>query len=522
MFTQSNYNLLKTPTRYLYVKINLLNDNDIIIDSLEGISIDGSLNIDSESTYRRTGNLTMIVENDLIPSPTSKIWFNKRIQILIGLKDYNDNITWFPQGKYSIKSCDLDLDKSDKTISFECLDYMSFLDGTLSGRLSNETEILAEGITINEALQATFNSLAKISLDEILVNGSTALIPYDITQEPNSTIYDLAKLILDLYMNYEMFFDDNGYLRVQKIQDYKTDPIIWDFSENNMNLVINYTSKLNLDNVNNSIYVWGKLKDTGEQISWVYRNRYDKNTTEQRDAITDQKLGDICHLNNEGKSYCWDGGISPTTGGTIQVTLAPTVSGNITLTLTPTIGSAENIIIPILNTDTINSVASKITSKINSKQDYYASCVNDTITIRTNLRVESVIISFVDTDSTGVTTTIVNLTDGTNASWQLLDFIVVPEFNITRIGEKIWAYSDDTIYTENQAKLRAEYELTQHSNFAEEVSFSCIPIYILTVNRLVRLVVSELGIDGVYKITKISFGLSIDSLMNITCTKMYY
>jgi len=155
LFTQSNYNLLKTPTRYLYVKINLLNDNDIIIDSLEGISIDGSLNIDSESTYRRTGNLTMIVENDLIPSPTSKIWFNKRIQILIGLKDYNDNITWFPQGKYSIKSCDLDLDKSDKTISFECLDYMSFLDGTLSGRLSNETEILAEGITINEALQAT-------------------------------------------------------------------------------------------------------------------------------------------------------------------------------------------------------------------------------------------------------------------------------------------------------------------------------------------------------------------------------
>lgn len=510
------------PTRFLHIKINLLNDNDIIIDSLEGISIDGSLSIDSESTYRRTGNLTMIIEDDLIPSPTSKIWFNRRIQILIGLKNYNDSITWFSQGKYAIKSCDLDLDKSDKTISFELLDYMAFLDGTLSGRLSNEIQILAEGITINEALQATFNSLARLSLDEILVNGSTALIPYDIEQEPNSTIYDLAKEILDLYMNYEMFYDENGYLIVHKIQDYKTDPIIWDFSESNMNLVINYTSKLNLDNVNNSIYVWGKLKDTGEQISWIYRNRYDKNSTDQRDVITDQRLGDICHLNNEGKSYCWDGGVSPTTGGTIQVTLAPTVSGNITFTLTPTTGSVENIVVPILNTDTVNSVASKITSKINLKQDYYASCINDIITVKTNLRVININISFIDTDSTGVTCIIVNLTGGTNASWQLLYFTVVPMFNIDRIGEKIWAYSDDTIYTEDQAKLRSEYELTQHSNFAEEVSFSCVPIYFLSVNRLIRIIVSELGIDGIYKITKISFGLSIDSLMSITCTKMYY
>ena len=106
------------PTRYLHIKVNLLNNNDIIIDSLEGVSIDGSLNINADSTYRRTGNLTMIIQNNLIPSPTSKIWFNKRLQILIGLEDYNGNIIWFSQGKYAIKNCNLNLDKSDKTIKF--------------------------------------------------------------------------------------------------------------------------------------------------------------------------------------------------------------------------------------------------------------------------------------------------------------------------------------------------------------------------------------------------------------------
>ena len=80
MATQEQYNVLRQPIRKLHIKLDLLNENDVIVDSFEGIATDGTISLSNQSTYRRSGNFTMVLDKkyNLIPKPDSKIWFNKR------------------------------------------------------------------------------------------------------------------------------------------------------------------------------------------------------------------------------------------------------------------------------------------------------------------------------------------------------------------------------------------------------------------------------------------------------------
>lgn len=419
LYNQKHYALLfKNMTgRHLHIKIDLYNDQDVKIDSFEGISTSGSINLGSDSTYRRTGSLSMILNKLLLPKPESKIWFNKRIKISIGLSDFNDEIYWYDMGKFAIDKVSAKSSQTDKSLEMNLLDYVAFLDGVLGGYLSHETQLTAKlGIPIRDAIITTLSSLPKVMIDNITVEGLEALIPYDMTFNPNGTIFDIVKQILELYMGNEAFFDVDGTFRVQKIRDRSGDSVVWDFTIDNMDLSIDYVNKINMGNVKNSLHVWGNTSEsTGIQTYWVYRNRWSRKKYDDLINLTDKQKGDICFLTEEGQSYMWDGN-----------------------------------------------------------------------------------------------------------NWGLLDFNVVPIFNVESIGEKIWSYSDNKIFNEMQAKLRCEFELTNQSNFAEIISFSCVPIFLLETNQKIRIKDDDTGINGDYIITNISIPLGIDGTMSIQCRKLYY
>ena len=419
LYNQKHYALLfKNMTgRHLHIKIDLFNDKDVKIDSFEGITTSGGINLSSDSTYRRTGNLSMILNKLLLPKPENKIWFNKRIKINIGLSDFNDEIYWYDMGKFAIDKVSAKSSQADKSLEMNLLDYVAFLDGVLGGYLSHETQLTAKlGIPIRDAIITTLSSLPKVMIDNITVEGLEALIPYDMTFNPNGTIFDIVKQILELYMGYEGFFDIDGAFRVQKIRDRKNDSIAWDFTIDNMDLSIDYVNEINMGNVKNSLHVWGNTSEsTGIQTYWVYRNRWSRKKYDDLINLTDKQKGDICFLTEEGQSYMWNGN-----------------------------------------------------------------------------------------------------------NWGLLDFNVVPIFNIESIGEKIWSYSDNKIFNEMQAKLRCEFELTNQSNFAETISISSVPIFLLDVNSKIKLENFEAGISGEYIIETISVPLDISSPMNITARKLYY
>lgn len=94
-------------------------------------------------------------------------------------------------------------------------------------------------------------------------------------------------------------------------------------------------------------------------------------------------------------------------------------------------------------------------------------------------------------------------------------------YSIPNIGEKIFAYSNDKIFTDEQAVLRAEYELQKHSNLKETINLSCVPIYLLDVNNLIYINQPKIGIVGTYLINQVNCNLGPEGTMDITAYKIY-
>lgn len=307
MITQEQYNILQRSSRKLHIKLELLNKNDTVINVLHGYSLSGNINISGESTYRRNGSLSMYIkDNNLLPNPDSNIWFNRKVRIYTGLEDYDETIIWFKQGEFLIQNADLKNSLSDKTISIDLSDKMASIDGSHGGTLSHELEIVPEGITVSEAIRSSLNGLSKVSVDEIKISDVDLIVPYEINMQPNSSVYELVDTLRKLYMDIDFFVNLDGYYIVERIKNRHLDPVVWDFTQQNMNLIITNSSKVNFTNVKNSIFIWGRKNKTGETIKWVYKNKYIRETISERDNITNQEKGDICTIITTQQSYYWD------------------------------------------------------------------------------------------------------------------------------------------------------------------------------------------------------------------------
>ena len=415
MITQNQYNVLRQPARHLNIKIDLINENDIIVDSFEGIATDGSISMDGNSTYRRSGNMTMVFDKkyNILPSPKSKVWFNKRIGIYVGLKNYFDEIIWFNMGRFAITDVDLNFNTAEKTMSCTLSDYMAFLDGNLGGTLSHQTVIPVD-TPISEAIKSTLTGLGKVSVEDIKIDGVDLMLPYTIEKPSGSTVYELIKEMLDLYMGWDFYCNENGVYVVEKIRDKANDPVVEVFDGTNKDLTLNSQPKVDFKHTRNSVYIWGRQLDDGKQIKWVYKNKWARNNYSDLNGLTDKEKGDICHIASEDNSYVYDG-----------------------------------------------------------------------------------------------------------SSWNLLDFKVVSQFNIEQIGEKVWTESIDTVFTDEQAMLKSEYELQQRSNMAETINFSVVPLYYLKPLNKINIDIDDL-IEGDYLIDSLSIPLDLSSSMSVTAKRLYY
>ncbi len=307
MVTQNQYSVLRQPVRKELVKISLLNEEDVIVDSFEGIAVDGSVSLSGESTYRRSGSITMIFDKkyNIIPSPSSKIWFNKRIKLEKGIESYSGEIVWFDLGRFAIQNISLNLDKAEKTLSCTLLDYMAFLDGTLGGTLTHKT-VIPLGTPINEAIKGVAAGFGKVSIEKMEINSSPLVTPYTIEKEAGAFAYDLIKELIDLYMGYDLYYDDNGYLIVERIRDTRNDPIVEHFTGDDKDLTLNENPSYDFSHVKNVIQVWGKQLDNGEQIKYKYANRYSRQDYSELSTIVGMEYGDICYVETEQKSYVWE------------------------------------------------------------------------------------------------------------------------------------------------------------------------------------------------------------------------
>ena len=140
-------NFLKTVDRISlkeeFAKITILNWQERPIEDIQGKVSSGTLNINGNSSLRRTCNLTILIDenNSNITSVKNSLSINKKIKLDIGIKNntsqYSEyDIIWFPLGTYLISSVSITNTNSQITsASLQLKDKMCLLNGECGGLL---------------------------------------------------------------------------------------------------------------------------------------------------------------------------------------------------------------------------------------------------------------------------------------------------------------------------------------------------------------------------------------------------
>ena len=140
-------NFLKTIDRISlkeeFAKITILNWQERPIEEIQGKVSSGTLNINGNSSLRRTCNLTILIDenNSNITNVKNSLSINKKIKLDIGIKNntsqYSEyDIVWFPLGTYIISSVSITNTNSQITsASLQLKDKMCLLNGECGGLL---------------------------------------------------------------------------------------------------------------------------------------------------------------------------------------------------------------------------------------------------------------------------------------------------------------------------------------------------------------------------------------------------
>ena len=126
-----------------FIKIIILNWQEQPIEEIQGRVSSGTLNINGNSSLRRTCNLTMLIseEEANITRVKNLLSINKKIKLEIGLKNlttqYTDyDIIWFPLGLYIISNVSItNTNGQITTASLQLKDKMCLLNGECGGLL---------------------------------------------------------------------------------------------------------------------------------------------------------------------------------------------------------------------------------------------------------------------------------------------------------------------------------------------------------------------------------------------------
>ena len=273
--TASQYRVVNQKIRNKYIKINLLNFNYVVVDTLEGNAIEGTININGSSDIRRTCNISLVLtDSSFNVEVGGKIWLDKYIQIYVGIEDMTTSeISWTNMGIFLINKPTYNYDSSTKKMSFEGIDLMAKMTGLRNGYIkgiNNEGfTLIPAGSNVKNAIIAVLQECGFNSyyVSECLnVDGVIQDVPYDMKFNQGSTWYNVLTALRDILPSYQIFFDVDGVFRYEPIPYSNSDPImigeeIW---ENN---VISENVEIDFESVKNVVEVFGRVHEVDSYSS---------------------------------------------------------------------------------------------------------------------------------------------------------------------------------------------------------------------------------------------------------------
>lgn len=337
--TQQQIDVLKQNLRRKEIKLELLDANYKVIDSIEGLAVGGSFDKNADNNIRRSGNIELVIPNN--PATThfldqlegftidvgGKIWLDKYIKLYIGIHDVQTNeITWFNQGIVLINNPTRLFSGTDFVLSFDCIDLMAKLTGDRQGQLTGISTKIEKGYyttdtqgnkiyiktKLRDALISTITELGGFNKYIIApIPAEYEYLPYDITVNIGATVYDILSKLMEIISTWQMYFDDEGIFVVEPIPD-GTNAIIYEISPDQY---IQDELSVDFTNVKNQIVIYGRLNSLTyytEDVS--YQQNQDGQTLT---LVLKYESINISNMTISGTTF---GFMSPNTINTLPIT----------------------------------------------------------------------------------------------------------------------------------------------------------------------------------------------------------
>lgn len=295
--TEYDKNLILQGVLRYYVKIEILNENGTVYGELIGTVVgSGSASIDASSHNRRQFSIVLSpTEQSIDISQNNLLWINKEAKMSIMIYSFRDkSYHEYPFGKFIFANMDGAYNATTNQLTVNGIDFYAKLDGTQNGQFGTETTIPAydedsSGTptrynTIEDALIKTITQVANIdkynigdigeymAMPQYNTNWKTYraehpnwnYIPYDLEFSRGDYVSSMIDKMVNLYPNYDYFFDETGILTVKMIPSSYEDSVLLDYDYIKKVLVADNTESSSIvpTSVRNICEVWGQTIDT--------------------------------------------------------------------------------------------------------------------------------------------------------------------------------------------------------------------------------------------------------------------
>lgn len=466
--TTSEFNVVKQNIQEKYARIELLDSNFQILDSLEGITLNGSITIDANSDMRRNATLKFVItDSSFEVEPGGKIWMDKYIRLYLGIYSIQENtIIYTNIGTFVLDAPSYEYDATNNSVRVSLLDLMSKLSGMRNGYLPGVPVMIPAGTNIREVIISTLalGGFTKYVCDEAPAPGT---VPMDLNFNQGVTIYNILSELRNIYPNYEIYFDVDGVFHYNKIPTGINEPVqiddsLWE------SIVISENVSTDFQNVKNYIEVYGRTHDPAY-------------------FATDA-----------------------------------TVSGSdITLSLQHTHNYEDGLIygFTLTNNSGINNPRLRI-----ENDAYYYILLDDGTNAEISAESGTVYYCVQYVQNTGGTPywrwlghlQAYGMAQDINPD---SPFYVSGTVGIIRLP--LYGGDYENCLTDDLALQRAKYELYLHSQMQDSLTLSCVSVPWLDVNTLVEYTSLRNNITSQYIIKSISYGFDVDDYMEVNMIKFY-
>jgi len=284
------------PVRKLYITIEVLDKNNDTIETVQGLSTGGSLSVSGDSLIKRTGSLSFVLFDSLLPKRGSLLWMTNKIRVYAGIENNmsaDGDLTNFCLGTFFITEPSIDISRDSRSISISLQDnMMRWEEEYLENKL-----VFDAGTPLYTAVTSLMNLYGEWNID---IEFTDLKIPYTLEFNEGESVLDIITKLRDLYMDWECYYDIDGtfVFKHVDIQLEGGEPVAWTFDKET-DLITTFKESFSYKGVKNRCVVIGQMDSKGvtprseaniiDENSQFHRNELGTKTI----VVVDTTLGDV-------------------------------------------------------------------------------------------------------------------------------------------------------------------------------------------------------------------------------------